>query len=189
MKGRTIRWEEAVLLNSNEIYIWHSLVLVCLSACVKGKEILLPDFVRTISLGIKLTSSSTIHIWEFLAKSGPSARWEGCGIEGELCSDIFWGSCTVVGWARMDVTHRLIMVHKPGRENALKMFAGGKKKEECSCSRGLARLYKTPRINVAVEQAVTPHEKSFSKGTKAILFYLYCWLKSASTVATKLCTF
>lgn len=64
-----------------------------------------------------------------------------------------------------------------------------KKNEECSCSHGLARLDKTPRTNVAVEQAVTPHEKSFSKGTKATLFYLYCRLKSVTTVATKLCTF
>ena len=66
------------------------------------------------------------------------------------------------------------MVHKPGIENVLKMFVVGKKSEERSCSRGLDGLYKTFRINVTVEQLVTLHEKSFSRGTKAILFYLYC---------------
>lgn len=81
------------------------------------------------------------------------------------------------------------MVHKPGIENVLKMFVVGKKSEGRFFSCGLDGLYKTFRINVAVEQLVTRHEKSFSMGTKAILVYLYCSLKSVSTVSTKLCTF
>lgn len=66
--------------------------------------------------------------------------------------------------------------HKLGRENVWKVFAVEKKKVKngmfLPC--GLARLAKTSGINVAVEQQVAPHEKSFSKGTKAILFYLCC---------------
>lgn len=58
---------------------------------LKGTEILLRDFVRIVLLGISLTSSSAIHIFEFLAKSGPSAKSEDYGIVGELCSDILGG--------------------------------------------------------------------------------------------------
>lgn len=58
---------------------------------LKGKEILLHGFVRTVLLGMNLTSSSSIHILDFLAKSGLSAKWEDYGIVGELCSDILGG--------------------------------------------------------------------------------------------------
>jgi len=58
---------------------------------LKGKEIHLRDFIRTIFLGNSLTSSSTIHILELLAKSGPWAKWEDYGIVGELCSDTLGG--------------------------------------------------------------------------------------------------
>lgn len=65
------------------------------------------------------------------------------------------------------------MVHKPGIKSILKVFVVGKMIEERS-SCGLHGLYKMFRINAAVEQLVTLHEKSFRRGTKAILFYLNC---------------
>lgn len=150
---------------------------------LKEKEILLRDFVRTVLLGINLTSSFlTAHILGiFFSQIRAISNVRGWWHSGAL---VLWHSG---GRAQLWVERGQTLL----RDSLCSEILGKKvcfycRKNERWTFLGYTRQF---RINVAVEQLATLHEKCFRRGTKAILFYLNCWLESVSAVSTKLCTF